>query len=128
MEVLAKAAVAALLCAVCCLLIKANNPEYAFVLGTLCAVCVCCTAAGMISPLAKLVSEVIRDSGLPSAIFAPIIKCVGIAVLTKLICNLCKDAGQNGTSSAVEYLGNAAAIYTAMPLLQTLLKTLERLT
>ena len=82
----------------------------------------------MISQLADFVSGIIKSSGLPSAIFVPIIKCVGIAVLTKLVCNLCRDAGQNGTSSAVEYLGSAAMVYAAMPLLQTLLKTLEGLT
>ena len=80
------------------------------------------------SSLADFVSGIIKSSGLPSAVFVPIIKCVGIAVLTKLVCNLCKDAGQNGTSSAVEYLGSAAMVYTAMPLLGTLLKTLEGLT
>lgn len=128
MEIVAKAAAVAILCAACGLLIKAKNPEYSFVLSSICAVCVCAAAVGMISSLADFVSGIIKSSGLPSAIFIPIIKCVGIAVLTKLVCNLCKDAGQNGTSSAVEYLGSAAMVYAAMPLLQTLLKTLEGLT
>ncbi len=128
MEILAKAAAVAILCAACSLLIKAKNPEYSFVLSTICAVCVCAAAVGMIASLADFVSGIIKDSGLPSEVFVPIIKCVGIAVLTKLVCNLCKDAGQNGTSSAVEYLGSAAMVYTAMPLLGTLLKTLEGLT
>ena len=128
MEMLAKAAAVAVLCAACSLLIKTKNQEYSFILNAICAVCVCAAAVGMISSLADFVSGIIKDSGLPSAIFVPIIKCVGIAVLTKLICNLCKDAGQNGTSSAVEYLGSVAMVYTAMPLLQTLLKTLEGLT
>ena len=113
------------MCAACSLLIKTKNPEYSFVLSTICAVCVCAAAVGMISSLADFVSGIIKSSGLPSAVFVPIIKCVGIAVLTNLVCNLCKDAGQNGTSSAVEYLGSAAMVYTAMPLLGTLLKTLE---
>ena len=128
MEIVAKAAAVAVLCAACSLLIKAKNPEYSFVLSAICAVCVCAAAVGMISQLADFVSGIIKSSGLPSAIFVPIIKCVGIAVLTKLVCNLCKDAGQNGTSSAVEYLGSAAMVYAAMPLLGTLLKTLEGLT
>ena len=128
MEIIAKAAAVAVLCAACSLWIKTKNPEYSFVLSTICAVCVCAAAVGMISSLADFVSGIIKSSGLPSAVFVPIIKCVGIAVLTKLVCNLCKDAGQNGTSSAVEYLGSAAMVYTAMPLLGTLLKTLEGLT
>ena len=128
MEIIAKAAAVAVLCAACSLLIKTKNPEYSFVLSTICAVCVCAAAVGMISSLADFVSGIIKSSGLPSAVFVPIIKCVGIAVLTKLVCNLCKDAGQIGTSSAVEYLGSAAMAYNATPLLVTLLKTLEGLT
>ena len=116
MEIVAKAAAVVLLCAACSLLIKPKNPEFSFVLSTICAVCVCAAAVGMIS------------SGLPYALFVTIIKCVGISFISKLVCNLCKDAGQNGTSSAVEYLGSAAMVYAAIPLLQTLLKTLEGLT
>lgn len=128
MEIMAKAAAIALLGAACSLLIKTKNPEYSFALTALCAVCICCAAFGMISSLVDFISEVIKNSGLPAAVFVPVIKCVGIAVLTKLICGLCKDAGQSGTSAAVEYLGGAAAVFTALPLLQTLLKTLEGLT
>ena len=128
MEIVAKAAAVVLLCAACSLLIKPKNPEFSFVLSAICAVCVCAAAVGMISSLADFISGIIKNSGLPYALFVPIIKCVGISVLTKLVCNLCKDAGQNGTSSAVEYLGRAAMVYAAIPLLQTLLKTLEGLT
>lgn len=128
MEVMAKAAAIALLCASCSLLIKSKNPEYSFALTAVCAVCVCAAAVGMITSLSDFVSGVIKNSGLPAAVFIPVIKCVGIAVLTKLVCGLCKDAGQSSVSTAVEYLGSAAAVFTALPLIQTLLKTLEGLT
>lgn len=128
MEFMTKAAAVSLICAVCSLLIKAKNPEYSFVLNALCAVCICIAAAGVISSFGEFVSDVIKQSGLPASVFSPIIKCVIIAVITKLICSLCKDAGQNGTSAAIEYLGSAAAVLTALPLLQMLLKTLERMT
>ena len=128
MEVMAKAAAIALLGAACSLLIKSKNPEYSFALSALCAVCICCASVGIISALADFAADVIDSSGISPAVFVPVIKCVGIAVLTKLVCSLCKDAGQNAASSAVEYLGSAAAVFTALPLLQTLLKTLEGLT
>lgn len=128
MEILAKAAAIALICASGSLLIKSKNPEYSFVLTTVCAVCICAAAVGMISSLSDFVSQIIKNAGLPAAVFAPVVKCVGIAILTKLICSLCKDAGQSSVSAAVENLGSAAAVFTALPLIQTLLKTLEGLT
>lgn len=128
MEIMVKASVIALLSAACSLLIKSKNPECSFALSVLCAVCICCAAVGLISNLADFAADVIDSSGISPSVFVPVIKCVGIAVLTKLVCSLCKDAGQNAASTAVEYLGSAAAVFTALPLLQTLLKTLEGLT
>ena len=128
MEVLIKAAAIALLSAACSLTIKSKNPEMSFTLAIICAVSVSCAAVGMLTDIADFVNEVLDNSGLPSAVFIPVIKCVGIAIITKLISDLCKDAGQNGTSTAIDYLGSAAAVYTALPLMQTMLKTLEELT
>ena len=73
MEIVAKAAAVVLLCAACSLLIKPKNPEFSFVLSTICAVCVCAAAVGMISSLADFISGIIKNSGLPYALFVPII-------------------------------------------------------
>lgn len=127
MEVLTKAAAIALLSAACCLTIKAKNPEISFALTVVCAVCVCFAAVGMLTDIVDFINSVMDKSALPTAVFLPVIKCVGIALITRLISNLCMDAGQNGTSAAIEYLGSAAAVFTALPLMQTMLKTLEGL-
>ena len=127
MEVLSKVAAIALLSAACSLTIKSKNPEISFVLTAICAVCVCFAAVGMLSDIVAFIDGIMDKSELPSAVFLPVIKCVGIALITGLISNLCKDAGQNGTASAIEYLGSAAAVFTALPLMQTMLNALEDL-
>ncbi len=127
MDVLAKAAAIALLSAACGLTVKSKNPEISFALTVICAVCVCIAAAGMLSDVVSFIDGIMDKSDLPTAVFLPVIKCVGIALITGLISNLCKDAGQNGTSAAIEYLGSAAAVFTALPLIQTMLKALEDL-
>ena len=127
MEVLTKAAAIALISAACSLTIKTKNPEISFALAVICAVCICFAAVGMLTDIVDFINSVMDKSKLPSAAFMPVIKCVGIALITRLISGLCKDAGQSGTSSAIEYLGSAAAVSTALPLLQTMLKALEGL-
>ena len=80
------------------------------------------------SEIVSFLKQLIELADLSSAVFAPVIKCMGIAIITKLSCELCKDAGQGGIASAVEYTGAVAAVYTALPLLETTLNLLVNIT
>ena len=114
MDIAVKAVAAGVLAAICGLLIKKNNPELAVAMG-----------------LADGIMEVIglaRDmSGLSSAILTPVVKCVGIGIIAKLGADSCRDAGSAGTASAVELAGTIAAVFTALPLMRTMLKMMEEL-
>lgn len=127
MELLIKASAAALIACVCVLLIKKSNPEIAYVLGVCSAVLMCVAAFSMFGEIIRLMHSVIRHSGLSPTVFLPIIKCVGIGMTVAVVSGFCKDAGQNALCAAVEYLGAAAAVFTALPLIETLLETMEGL-
>ena len=58
---------------------------------------------------------------------APVLKCVGIGVVTRLSADICRDAGQSAASSAVELCGAACALVTAMPLIRTLLQMISEM-
>ena len=128
MELLIKVAAIALVAALCTLLIKSKNSEQAFLLGIAAAVIICLTAMQFMGNIASFVKELIDLTDVSSAVFLPVIKCLGIAIITKLVCELCKDAGQGGIASAVEYMGAVAAVYTALPLLETTLNLLVNIT
>ena len=127
MELLIKAGAAAFVAAVIALLIRGKNPELAYALAVVCAVLISISAASVLSDIKELVSELILASGLSASVYAPVVKCVAIAFLTRLICDTCRDAGQSGVSSAVEYLGSAAAVFTVLPLLRSMLSSLGEL-
>ena len=83
----------------------------------------CCgSIMELFSSLADIVELAETETGLSSAVVAPVMKCVGIGVVTRLSADLCKDAGQESVSSAVELCGAACAMLTAMPLIRTLLQ------
>ncbi|MDO4815389.1 MAG: stage III sporulation AC/AD family protein [Bacillota bacterium] len=124
MDIIFKAAAVALITAAGALLIKKTNPENAFMLGVIGAVIILGASAVMLSALKDTFYEVINETGLSAAIFTPIIKCTIIAVTVKIISSICKDSGQSGIASSVEFLGSAAAMYSALPLLSTVLKTI----
>ena len=128
MDAVIKVAALALVAALCTLIIKSKNSEQAFLLGTATAVIICLASMKLLGDIIDFVKELVSLSNISHAVFLPVLKCMGIAVITKLVCELCKDAGQAGIASAAEYTGAVAAVYTALPLLRTTLDLLVNLT
>lgn len=122
MTALVQAAALGLVGAVLALLLKKSAPELALALS----LAICVVAAGLAVELFTDLREVIdlarEQTGLSPAIVSPVIKCVGIGVVTRLAADLCKDAGQGAIASAVELCGAGCAIVTALPLLRSLLQ------
>ena len=52
---------------------------------------------------------------------------MGIAILTRIAAELCRDAGEGGIAAAAETAGAAAAVLTALPLLRAVLSTITGL-
>lgn len=124
MDILIKIAAIALVAALCTLLIKSKNSEQAFLLGISAAVIICLAAMKFMGDIVSFIKELVELSGISQAVFLPVVKCLGIAIITKLVCELCKDAGQGGIASAVEYTGAVAAVYTSLPLIETVIDLL----
>ena len=122
MTALVQAAALGLIGALVGLLLKKNAPELALALS----LAICVLAAGLAAELFTQLRQVIdlarEQTGLSPAIVSPVIKCVGIGVVTRLAADLCKDAGQGAVASAVELCGAGCAIVTALPLLRSLLQ------
>ncbi len=124
MDIVIKASAIALLSALCILLVKNSNRELGLAAAIAAATVICFASAQLFGSILELVRHVISQTGLSSALFAPIIKCAGIAMLVQLSSGLCRDAAQSGIASSVELLGAAAALFTALPLISALLETI----
>lgn len=124
MEIVIKASAIAAVSALCILLIKKNNGEIGLAVAIAAAAVICFAAAQLFGSIMELVRYAIGQTGLSSALFMPIIKCVGIAIIVKIGSGLCKDAGQSGIASSLEMLGSAAALFTAIPIISSLLETI----
>ncbi len=124
MEIVIKASAIATVSALCILLIKKSNQEMALAAAIAAAAVICLSAMQLFSELMELMRRIIEQTGLSSALFLPVLKCVGIAMIVKLSSGLCRDAGQSGIASSMELLGSAAALFTALPLFSALLDTI----
>lgn len=121
---LAAAAVAAALCAV---VVKQRAREVGAVLALAAGALLLGAALGAIEEVRALADELGELIGLSPAVLAPVLKTVGIAILTRIAAELCRDAGEGGIAAAAETAGAAAAVLTALPLLRTVLSTITGL-
>lgn len=127
MDIVIKGAAVGIISALCALLIKKSNQEIGLVIAIAASAVICIAAAELFGSISDLIRYAISKSGLSSAIFLPIIKCVGIAIIVNISASLCKDAGQAGIASAVDILGAAAAVFTALPLIKSLIEIIGEL-
>ncbi len=122
MELIYKASALALLSAVVSLLLKKQNPEAALMLSVLTAVGILIASMGLLNGLQELREQIRKILGGSEVLIAPIMKCLAIAIVTRIAAELCKDSAQNATAAAVEIAGTVCAVSTVMPLLMSVLK------
>lgn len=127
MEILIKAAAFAITGAVMSLLLKKNSPEIALLMTIALSCVVIYLALDIFSAAAGFMDELSSMAGLSGVWMAAVMKIVGVAILTKLASGICADAGQGSAASALELLGSAAALYTALPLMKTVLQMVNSL-
>jgi len=121
MAVYVKALALVLMTGLAALLLKKNAPELALLLSLAAALAVSLAAANYAAGLRDILlrmEELIPDA---SDTVAPLVKCAGIGVVTKLGGALCRDCSQNAGAVALELLGTVCAFAVALPLLQSVL-------
>ena len=113
---IAAVAVAAALCAV---VVKKNASELGLALAA--GTVILGLSLGALEGVRELMDTLGDTAGLSPAILAPVLKTVGIAILTRIAAELCRDAKENGIAAFVETAGAASALFVALPLLRTVL-------
>lgn len=115
---IAAIAVAAALCAV---VVRKSAAELGMVLALAAGAIILSCTLGALEGVRELMDLLSDTAGLSPAVLAPIVKTVGIAILTKIAAELCRDAKEGGIAAFVETAGAAAALFVAIPLLKTVL-------
>lgn len=122
MELIIKAAAAALTAAVVGLLIKRANPEISLLLSACTVALILIAAMGFAGGLRELSEAVKTIAGSSQTLVGPVLKCVAVAIITKISTELCRDASQSAAAAAVELAGTVCAMSVAMPLIMSMLK------
>lgn len=127
MGVMGQIAAAAVVGAVCAAVVKKQAPDMALVV-TLCAVAlILSAAASVLEPVRELMDALGEQAGLSAAVLAPVVKTVGIALLTRVCAELCRDANESGIAAAVEIAGGGCALLVCLPLFHAVLELILEL-
>ena len=124
MELLVKAAALLLVSALISLLIQKRLPELALLLCLSAVTVVFVMTVSVAEEIKGFIDTVRTMTKDTAALTYPVLKCLSIAILTQIASELCRDAGQGAASSTVELTGTVCALCTAMPLVQSILKSI----
>lgn len=117
-----KSAAIAIVSAIVGLIIKRYNPEISVLLSSCTVAMIGIAAVSFAGELKSFVYTVRTLTGTSDVYIAPILKCVGIAIVTKLTAELCRDSSQSASAAAVELAGTVCAMSVAMPLIMSALE------
>lgn len=110
------------------LLLKKNQPEVAFLLGT-------CTVLFLLFRIGEIYRQMMQYIEqwksliiLSDEYFKPLLKCLGVSLVSHFGVNLCKDAGYSAIAGGLELSGNMACVWCIIPLIGHLFSLIEGLT
>ena len=122
-----KIAAAAVTAALCAVVVRKQSPEIAFALGVGACALVVLYCSGALTAVMNLADKLAQTGGLSAQVVEPVMKTTGIAIVTRLAADFCKDAQEGGLASAVELSGTALALAVALPLMSAVLDVLIQL-
>lgn len=112
----------AIVAALCAVMVRQKLATIGLVLALATCAILFLGSLSAFEEMRKMIDELGEMAGLSQTILSPVVKTVGIAIVTKLSSEVCRDAKENGIASFVELAGAAAAIVLAIPLLRMVLE------
>ena len=79
----------------------------------------------LFEPILSFLTRLRTRANLETGLLAPVMKAVGIGILTQITSRICADAGESAVATLVELCGSILALYVALPLLEAVLEMVE---
>ena len=109
------------------LCVKKQAPELGMLLSAAGCVLAGLLLLARITPLLDLIRELGEKAGLEPAMTAPLLKVLGLGLLTTVSASVCADAGQSAMARLLELGGGLLCLLVSLPLLRAVLDLLEDL-
>ena len=120
-------AAAGILSAVCAVVVRKQVPEIALLLAICGGVLILNRCSGVLKSAVDFVSALAKIGGLETNAAAIVIKVAGIATVTRIGADFCRDAKESGLATVVETAGGMFALLAVIPLMDAVLDLLSEL-
>lgn len=96
--------------------IKNHNPQYGTLLSAVGAVMLVIFAVDNITESVSFFSSFFEEYSLPADIIQTLLKCLGIAVISEIGCDICLDCGEKALCTGLSLISKIVMLTTAIPL------------
>ena len=127
MDWIIKLTVIALISGLLVVIIQKSAPANALLITIASAVMIALASVSFLEPILSFVRKLVKDCEISGVYTGTMIKCLLIAIVTRLGASLCKDAGQSGMASMLDFSGTIISVWIALPLFEAFLSMLEEL-
>ena len=127
MDLLIRAVILGVVGSILTLVLKKGAPEISFVLTIAIALLITLLGLQVIGTILTFAESLAFAANLSPVLITPVMKTVGVGIVTRIASDICKDAGQSGVASTVELVGTITALYIALPLMQSVFELIGRL-
>lgn len=118
---------AAVICAALMALLRPRSGEFALLLGlTGCALLGLSLLRGL-GTLMDLLEELSQLAQIDPLLLGPLLRVTGIALVSGMGAQLCRDAGALSVALTLELCGGVCALYAAIPLLRAVMALVQEL-
>lgn len=76
-------------------------------------------------PVVEFLAKLRNIAGLDKTLTEPILKTIGIGLITQIGATVCADAGENAIAKMIEVCGGILALYVSLPLLEAVLSLID---
>lgn len=107
--------------------LRSLSPTFAILTALTCGMLILMQAVVPIGQLLQTMSQFMTAAGISSDLYQPILKAVGIAIVVHITAQVCRDAGEGALGTKLEIAGTAAALTVCTPLMEQMLRLLEKM-
>ena len=111
--------------AVLAAVLKKKTPDLALLLSLAVVAVVIAALMRIIDNIVTVMEHIMRLGNLPAELFGPLLKTVGIALVSRLGSDLCRDAGEGAMASVLEFSGSLGGIVVSLPLFEAVWDMLQ---
>lgn len=106
-------------------ILKKNNRDLALLLSLAACVLIALLLLSLAEPILEFLGKLRSLSGLEQGTMTPLLKTLGVGILTQICATICADAGENALAGLIEVCGSLLALYVSLPLLEAVIDMVE---